>query len=400
MSSPAPDVPHPDVAALTNYQTEIYLRGLAGNTPTLPTDLTRLEELARHRLDTGPFGYVAGGAGTGATMRANRQAFDGWRIVPRMLRETTTRRVSRTVLGTELPAPVLLAPVGVLSIAHPDGELAVARAAAELGVPMVLSTASSHTIEEVATASGTGPRWFQLYWPTEDAVTISLLERAERAGYSTLVVTLDTWTLGYRPLDLDGAYLPFLRGVGTAIPFSDPAFRAGLAASPQDDLMAAVSRWIPMFTGTALRWDKLPLLRAHWDGPIVLKGIQHPADAIRAVQAGVDGIVVSNHGGRQVDGAVGALDTLPGIVAAVEGRAAVLFDSGIRSGADVFKALALGADAVLLARPYVYGLGLAGRDGVRHVLRSVVTELDITLGLAGYADIAELTPEALVAATG
>lgn len=392
--------PAPDVSALTNYQTEIYLQGLGGARPTLPTDLTRLEGLAREKLDDGPYGYVAGGAGTGATMRANREALDRWRIVPRMLRETTQRRLSSTVLGTELPAPVLLAPVGVLSIVHPDGELAVARAAAELGVPMILSTAASHTIEEVAEASdgaATGAsRWYQLYWPTEDAVTISLLDRARRAGYTTLVVTLDTWTLGYRPLDLDGSYLPFLRGVGTAIPFSDPAFRAGLAAAPEDDLMAAVGRWVRMFTGTALRWDRLPLLRANWDGPIVLKGIQHPADAVRAIEAGMDGIVVSNHGGRQVDGAVGALDTLPAIAAAVDGRVPVLFDSGIRTGADVVKALALGADAVLLARPYVYGLALGGQAGVRHALRSLITELDVTLGLAGHSGIAELTPESVV----
>jgi isopentenyl diphosphate isomerase/L-lactate dehydrogenase-like FMN-dependent dehydrogenase len=284
----------------------------------------------------------------------------------------------------------------VLSIAHPDGELAVARAASALGVPMVLSTASSHTIEEVAEASGEGPRWYQLYWPTEDAVTLSLLARAKAAGFDTLVVTLDTWTLGYRPLDLDQAYLPFLRGVGTAIPFSDPAFLAGLAAAPQDDLMAAVGRWVPMFTGTALRWDRLPLLRDNWDGPIVLKGVLHPEDARLAVETGMDGIVVSNHGGRQVDGAVAALDALPGIADAVAGRAAVLFDSGVRGGADVFKALALGADAVLLARPYVYGLALHGEDGVRHVLRSVITELDITLGLSGYSDIAQLSPDALL----
>ncbi len=397
MTSPTPHV----VPALA-YQSEIYLSGLSGTTPALPTDLTRLQALAREKLAPGPYGYVAGGAGTGATMRANREAVDAWRIVPRMLREASTRRLTRTVLGTEMPAPVLLAPVGVLSIAHPDGELAVARAAAELGVPMVLSTASSHTIEEVAAASvevaPQAPRWYQLYWPTEDAVTISLLDRAKKAGYTTLVVTLDTWTLGYRPLDLDDAYLPFLRGVGTAIPFSDPAFRAGLAAAPEDDLMAAVGHWVPMFTGTALRWDRLTLLRDNWDGPIVLKGVQHPDDATKAVEAGMDGIVVSNHGGRQIDGAVGAMDTLPGIVAAVDGRAAVLFDSGIRTGADVFKALALGADAVLLARPFVYGLALAGQDGVRHVLRCLLTELDITLGLAGYSDVAELSPDALVRA--
>jgi len=391
MSTPAPDV-----VPATAYQSEIYLAGLSGNTPALPTDLTRLEALAREKLDSGPYGYVAGGAGTGATMRANREALDAWRIVPRMLREATRRRLGRTVLGTELPAPVLLAPVGVQSIVHPDGELAVARAAAGVGLPMVLSTASSYTLEEVAQASGAGPRWFQLYWPSEDDVTLSLLERAKAAGYTTLVVTLDTWTLGYRPLDLDQSYLPFLRGVGTAIAFSDPAFRAKLAAAPEDDLMAAVGRWLPLFTGTALRWDRLPLLRENWDGPIVLKGVQHPEDASRAVEAGMDGVVVSNHGGRQVDGAVGSLDALPGIVAAVAGRAAVLFDSGVRTGPDVFKALALGADAVLVARPYVYGLALGGEDGVRHVLRCLLTELDITLGLAGYAAVDELTPDALV----
>jgi lactate 2-monooxygenase len=371
------------------YGAEIYLQGLSGQRPALPTDPARLEAAARSVLDDGAFGYVAGGAGAGATMRANRTAFDRYGLVPRMLRDTTARDWSTTVLGTAMPAPLLLAPIGVMSIVHPDGELAVARAAAELGVPMVLSTASSHTIEEVA-AAGEAPRWYQLYWPTEDAVTVSILDRARAAGHSVLVVTLDTWTLGWRPHDLDLSYLPFLRGVGTAIPFSDPAFRAGLAASPEDDLMAAVGRWVPMFTGTALRWDRLDLLREHWDGPIVVKGVQHVDDALHALDAGMDGIVVSNHGGRQVDRAIGSLDALPAIVAAVDGRAAILFDSGIRSGADAAVALALGADAVLLGRPYVYGLALGGQDGVRHVLRSVLAELDLTLALSGFADLTQL----------
>src|SRR5918998_4574067 len=214
------------------YGAEIYLQGLADQRPALPTDPSRLEAAARSVLDDGPFGYVAGGAGGGATMRANRAAFDRYGFVPRMLRDTTVRDWSTTVLGTAMPAPLLLAPIGVMSIVHPDGELAVARAAAELGVPMVLSTASSHTIEEAAAASGDAPRWYQLYWPTEDEVTVSILERARAAGHRVLVVTLDTWTLGWRPHDLDLSSLPFLRGVGTAIPFSDPAFRAGLAAPP------------------------------------------------------------------------------------------------------------------------------------------------------------------------
>jgi len=379
------------------YAAEIYLRGLGDEVPRCPTDPAALETAAQAVLTEGPFGYVAGGAGSGATMRANRAAFDRHAFVPRMLRDTTVRDWSTTVLGTAMPAPLLTAPIGVMSILHPDGELAVARAAASLGVPMVLSTASSYTTEEVAAASGDGPRWYQLYWPTEDAVTVSLLHRARAAGYTTLVVTLDTWTLGWRPADLDGAYLPFLRGVGTAIPFSDPAFRAGLEKAPEDDLMAAVGRWVPMFTGTALRWDRLDLLREHWDGPIVLKGVQHVDDALMAVDAGMDGVVVSNHGGRQVDRAIGSLDVLPGIVAAVDGRASVLFDSGVRTGADAAVALALGADAVLLGRPMAYGLALGGEDGVRHVLRSVLAELDLTLALAGYADLASLraAPDAL-----
>jgi isopentenyl diphosphate isomerase/L-lactate dehydrogenase-like FMN-dependent dehydrogenase len=338
---------------------------------------------------------VAGGAGSGATVRANREAFDRWRIVPRMLTDATTRDLAVTVLDTAMPAPVLLAPVGVQSVVHPDGELATARAAAEFGLPMVLSTASSHPIEAVAEASGAGPRWFQLYWPNDPEVCVSILDRARAGGFRVLVVTLDTWSLAWRPHDLDLAYLPFIRGVGTAIPFTDPAFLAGLAKPPEADLPAAVLRWVGMFTGTDHSWAQLGFLREHWDGPIVLKGIQHVDDARKAADAGVQGVVVSNHGGRQVDGAVGALDVLPGIAAAVGDRVEVLFDSGIRTGADVVKALALGARAVLLGRPYAYGLAHGGQVGVRHVLRTLLADLDLTLGLAGYRKPRELSPDTL-----
>ena len=378
-----------------SYQNEIYLQGLAERVPPFTTDGTRLAEAAREVLDDGPYGYVAGGAGSGATMVANRAAFDRWRIVPRMLTGATQRDLGTTVLGTELPSPVLLAPVGVQSIVHPEGELATARAAAALGVPMVLSTASSNTIEDVAAANGDGARWYQLYWPNDNEVTISILARAKAAGFSTLVLTLDTWTLAWRPNDLDQSYLPFIRGIGTAIPFSDPAFRAKLAKSPEEDPTAAILQWIPMFTGTDHHWDQLPFLREHWDGPIVLKGIQHTDDARRAADAGMDGIVVSNHGGRQVDGAVAALDVLPEIVAAVGDRLDVLFDSGIRTGSDVLKAVALGAKAVLLGRPYVYGLALGGEDGVRHAVRGILADLDLTLGLSGNRTLADLSAETL-----
>jgi lactate 2-monooxygenase len=377
------------------YQAEIYLLGLDDVVPPFTTDGSALEESAKRILEPGPFWYVAGAAGSGATARANREAFDRWRIVPRMLRDATRRTLATSVLGTSMPAPVMTAPLGVQAILHPDGELATARATAALGVPMILSTASSQTIEDVAAASGDGPRWYQLYWPNDDDVCVSILERAQKAGFTHLVVTLDTWTVSWRPHDLDGAYLPFLRGVGTAIPFSDPAFRASLAAPPEEDLPSAVLKWVSTFTGEDKSWDRLPFLRQHWDGPIVLKGILHPTDARRAADAGMDGIVVSNHGGRQVDGAIAALDALPAVVAAVGDRLAVLFDSGIRTGADVVKALALGARAVLIGRPFAYGLAHGGEDGVRHVLRSLLADLDLTVGLSGYRGIAELTPEAL-----
>jgi isopentenyl diphosphate isomerase/L-lactate dehydrogenase-like FMN-dependent dehydrogenase len=377
------------------YQNEIDLQGLGDQLPPFTTDPTRLEALAREKFESGPFGYVAGGAGAGATVAVNREAFGRWRIVPRMLTDATSRDLGARVLGQDMPAPVLLAPVGVQSIVHPDGELATARAAAALGVTMVLSTASSHTIEEVAEASGDGPRWYQLYWPNDNDVTISILQRAKAAGFSTLVVTLDTWTLAWRPNDLDQAYLPFIRGIGNAIPFSDPAFRALLAKPPEEDPTAAILQWIPMFTGTDRRWDQLPFLRDHWDGPIVLKGIQHVDDARRAADAGMDGIIVSNHGGRQVDGAVAALDMLPEIATAVGDQLEVLFDSGLRTGADIVKALALGAKAVLLGRPYAYGLGLAGEDGVRHVVRGILADLDLTVGLSGNRTLADLSPDTL-----
>jgi isopentenyl diphosphate isomerase/L-lactate dehydrogenase-like FMN-dependent dehydrogenase len=379
------------------YQNEIYLQGLGGSVPPFTSEPNALEASARERLGPGPFWYVAGGAGSGATVRANREAFDDWRIVPRMLTDATTRHLGTTVLGTEMPAPVLLAPVGVQSILHPDGELATARAAAELGVPMILSTASSHALEDVAEANGDGPRWFQLYWPNDPDVCVSILERAKKAGFTALVVTLDTWTLAWRPHDLDRAYLPFLRAVGTAIPFSDPAFRAGLEKSPEDDLPMAILRWVQLFTGTDKSWEQLAFLREHWDGPILLKGIQHPDDARKAVDAGVQGIVVSNHGGRQVDGAVASLEVLPEIADAVGEQIDVLFDSGVRTGADIVKALALGAKAVLVGRPYAYGLAHGGQVGVRHVLRSLLADFDLTLGLSGHRSPAELNREALKA---
>ncbi|MFJ5218685.1 lactate 2-monooxygenase [Streptomyces sp. NPDC088354] len=386
------------MADRADYQYEIYLNGMAGLRPSLPTDLTRLEELAAERLGPEAFGYVAGSAGSGRTARANREALDRARIVPRMLRDVTGRDLTTEVLGRRIPAPLALAPVGVLSIVHPDAEPAAARAAAAQGVPFVASSASSTPMEEVAAAMGDAERWFQLYWAKDREVTASFLRRARAAGYTALFVTLDTPLLAWRPRDLDQAYLPFLQGIGTANYFTDPAFRAGLAKPVEEDLNAAVLHFVGMFADPGKSWPDLAFLREQWAGPIVLKGIQHPDDARMAADAGMDGVVVSNHGGRQVNGAIGAAEALPAVVRAVGDRLDVLFDSGVRTGDDVFKALALGARAVLLGRPYAYGLGLGGQSGVEHVIRCLLAEFDLTLALSGHRRPADLGPDALSAA--
>ena len=387
------------VGSYRDYQNEIYVAGLGEVVPRLPTDLTRLEALAEQHLPPAAFGYVAGGAGTESTVRANRAALDAWRIVPRMLRDVSQPDLSLDVLGTALPAPLLLAPIGVLSVVHPDGESAAARAAAGLGVPLVVSTAASTTLEDVALAGGEAPRWFQLYWSKDRDVAASFLERAGAAGYTTLVVTLDTPGMGWRPRDLGHAFLPFLRAEGNQNYLADPAFQRAVGGPIDDDNRGqAVLHWAATFGDHSLTWHDLPFLREHWRGPIALKGIQHPDDARRAVDAGMDGVVVSNHGGRQVDGAIASLDALPAVVEAVGERATVLFDSGIRTGADVVKALALGAEAVLVGRPYVYGLALGGEEGVRHVLRCLLAELELTMTLSGVSRLDELGPELLVRA--
>ncbi|MFE9768641.1 lactate 2-monooxygenase [Streptomyces sp. NPDC005808] len=382
-----------------DFQYEIYLNGMAGAVPRLPTDLTRLEELTEQRLGPGPVGYVAGSAGNGSTAQANRTALDRRRIVPRMLRDVHERDLSVELLGRPLPAPLALAPVGVLSIMHPDAEPAAARAAAAQGVPYVLSSASSTPMEQVAEVMGDAERWFQLYWAKDLEVTRSFLERAKAAGFTALFVTLDTPMLAWRPRDLDRAYLPFLHGVGTANYFTDPAFRAGLAKPVHEDPNAAVMHFVGMFADPGKTWPDLAFLRENWDGPIVLKGVLHPDDARRAASAGMDGVVVSNHGGRQVAGAVAAADALPRVVEAAGDRLTVLFDSGIRTGDDIFKALALGAQGVLVGRPYAYGLGLDGQAGVEHVIRCLLAEFDLTLALSGHARPTDIGPDDLIEET-
>ncbi len=387
---------------MTNYgdfQSEIFLQGLAGNPPSHPIAFADLERAAAECMSDTALGYVAGGAGAGGTMRSNREALDRWEIVPRMVRGVTSRDLSTEVCGTTMPAPVLLAPIGAMGIVYPDAEREVAQAAAGLGLPMILSTVSSTAMEDVAPELGDTPGWFQLYWARDQDVAASLVGRAERAGYRAVVVTLDTWSLAWRPRDLQAGFVPFLTGEGLANYFSDPAFRAGLARAPEEDVPSAVLHWLAMFGNPGLSWVDFNWLRQQTSLPILVKGVCHAEDARAAVDAGVDGIVVSNHGGRQVDGALAAIDCLPEVVAAAAGLP-VLFDSGIRGGADVVKALALGARAVLLGRPYVYGLALGGGAGVLHVLRCLLAELDLTLALAGHASPAALTPAVLARRSG
>jgi lactate 2-monooxygenase len=413
-------------------QTSIYVDGVGGRRPRVPTDATMLEQRAREAMSPEAFAYVAGGAGTGATMRANRAAFERWRILPRMLRDVSQRDTSVELFGRTLPSPLLVAPIGVLEMANRDAERAVARAVRGLGLPMVYSNQASVAMEEVSGILGDSPRWFQLYWSTRDELVESFVHRAEKCGCEAIVVTLDTTILGWRTRDLDLGWLPFLRGMGIAQYTSDPVFTR-LLGEPTDDLdqpepkpnlaalsvliqlvrnypgrflpalrsgraRAAVQRFVQIYSRPSLTWDDLPFLRERTRRPIVLKGIQHPDDAQRAVDEGIDGIVVSNHGGRQVDGAVATLDALPAVLDVVDGRIPVLLDSGIRSGADIFKALALGARAVLLGRPYVYGLALAGEAGVREVVTNFMADFDLTMGLAGCRSVEEIGREALVPA--
>ncbi|BFZ57388.1 hypothetical protein PYCC9005_004440 [Savitreella phatthalungensis] len=403
----------------SEYQREIYG---AFAPPRFSTDPQLLQEQAHKKLTKEAWDYIDGSAALGSTYRFNRQAFDNYRLVPRMLRNVTARSARVEVFGKVYASPVFLAPIGVQGQAHKQGEEATARAARELGVPMILSTAATRTIEEAATANGDGERWYQLYWPKSDEVTISLLNRAKQAGYTTLVVTLDTFVLAYRSRDLDSSYLPFLFGQGTQIGFSDPVWQAKFESEPSGTLadlfgllakapnpwqllrlllnaktIAKSRAWLEeMNSGTYKSWEDLELLKKHWThGPIVLKGIQSVEDARLAAKHGMDGIIVSNHGGRQVSGAVASLDALAVIAADSEVKQSgitILFDSGIRTGADIIKALALGAKAVLLGRPYVYGLALDGQRGVEAVVKGLLADLEITMGNVG---IDELVPEAL-----
>jgi lactate 2-monooxygenase len=381
--------------AFGDYQFEIYLQGLSGVTPSLPMAYADLEAKAAAAMPPSVWSYVAGGAGDERTQRANVTAFERWGLIPRMFVGAAERDLSVQLFDVSLPAPVFMAPIGVTGICAQDGhgDVAAARAAAATGVPMMVSTLTADPLEHVAAEFGETPGFFQLYTPKDRELAASLVRRAEAAGYQGIVVTLDTWVPGWRPRDLSTSNFPQLRGHCLANYTSDPVFRAGLAQPPEQNPQAAVLAWVQTF-GNPLTWDDLPWLRSLTDLPLIVKGICHPDDARRAKDGGVDGIYCSTHGGRQANGGLPALDCLPGVVAAADGLP-VLFDSGVRSGADIVKALALGASAVGIGRPYAYGLALGGTDGVVHVLRSLLAEADLIMAVDGYPTRKDLTPDTL-----
>lgn len=373
-----------------DYQHEIYLAGLQGTLPRYPVDAAGLEARAEAAMSPSVLNYVQGGCGDERTQRANVEAFAHWGIVPRMMVDCTTRDLSVDLLGMKLPSPLFMAPIGVTGLCTQDGhgDLAAARAAAITGVPLTASTLSNDPLEDVAAAMGDTPGLFQLYTPKDVELAESIVRRAEAAGYKAIVVTLDTWVTGWRPRDLNAANFPQLRGHVLANYTSDPRFRAMLARPPEEDMRAAVMAWAATF-GRVLTWADMPWLRSLTSLPIILKGICHPDDARRAIDEGADALYCSNHGGRQANGGIAAIDLLPRVVAAA-GDTPVLFDSGIRSGSDVAKALALGATAVGVGRPYCYGLALGGTEGAAHVLRTLLAEADLLMAVDGFPSIAAL----------
>lgn len=369
-----------------NKETLLFTK-IDKSTESLPISYEDWEKKARDMVPTGPFHYTAGGSVEEQTLASNRSAFSRWAIVPRMLRDVTHRSMAITLFNEQLKTPVMLVPVGMQKISHPEGELATARAAAAAGVPLVVSTVSSHSMEQIAEVMGDAPRWYQLYWSTDREVSASMVRRAEAAGYSAIVLTVDTIMLGWKRRDFKNGYSPLREGYGMANYISDPVFCSRLAEVTPENAVEEILRTI--YT-PALNWNDIAYLREHTKLPILVKGILHPDDAKLALEHGVDGIIVSNHGGRQVDGAISSLDALPAIAEVVKGQIPLLLDSGVRTGPDVVKALALGANAVLIGRPFVYGLAVADEQGVASVIDTLLNELDVTMALSGSTSIADL----------
>ncbi len=425
-----------------DWQRLIYLKGFTGKKPLISPNWAQLEQQAIAKMDKDAASYIVYGAGQQQSMANNRIGFDRYRIIPNMLNNVHNRDTSVDVLGVKMPSPFWLCPIGVAEMVHPEADICTAKAAAETGIPMVYSNQASVPMEACAAVMGDSPRFFQLYWSKSRDLVASLVQRAEKCGCKGIVLTLDTTMLGWRTHDLDIAFLPFLQGKGIAQYTSDPVFlklldeelkqpkgaddfKPAISFSTIKNLitavknfpntygtsrgnreggnfftklrsgkpMGAVKLFTKIYTNSELTWDDLAFLRQHTKLPILLKGILSADDARKAVDYGMNGIVVSNHGGRQIDGSIGAIEALPDVVKAVNKQVPIILDSGIRGGADVFKALALGANAVGLGRPYIYGLALGGQQGVYEVIRHLQADFELTMSLAGCKNVGEITAD-------
>jgi isopentenyl-diphosphate delta-isomerase len=374
---------------------DIYRRGMYdGETPDFPTTFDEIREAAWENMDDNARAYVHGGSGGEETFERNKD-FSRYRIVPRMLRGVADRDLSVELLGRTHEFPLMITPLGVQSLLHDEGELATTRACRELDVPFILSSLASTSMEDAAEELGDTPKWFQFYWSSDRDVARSFLDRAETAGYDAIVVTVDAPTLGWRERLIERGYYPFLEGEGMANYFSDPAFRDRLDDPPEEDMQAAVDLFLEIFGDESLTWEDLAFVREHTDLPILIKGVLHPEDARLAIDHGADAIGVSTHGGRQVDGSISAIEALPAVAEEVDGEVPITFDSGVRRGSDAFKSLALGADTVLLGRPFAYGLAMGGQAGVEWVLHNILADIDLTMGLAGIDDVTDVDRSAL-----
>ncbi|QDQ01185.1 alpha-hydroxy-acid oxidizing protein [Lysinibacillus fusiformis] len=375
---------------------DLLLKNINAQAP-FPISFADLEKAVAEKMDAGPYGYVRSGAGGEQTLRNNRAAFEKYSIIPRFLNNVSNIDTSIELFGKTYPTPLLFAPVGMNKMAHEDGELAVVRAADDLEIPYIQSTVSSYALEDVAQAAPHATKWFQLYWSTNEEIAYSMASRAEAAGFEAIVLTVDTVMLGWREEDVRNQFSPLKLGYARGNYVNDPVFMASL---PDDSFESYVQGVLQNVFHPTLNWENVRELKRRTTLPILLKGILHPEDSKLAVGNGIDGIIVSNHGGRQLDGVVGSLDALPAIVDVVNGQIPVILDSGVYRGMDALKALALGADAVAIGRPFVYGLALAGQQGVEKVMTNLYDELKVSMALAGATSVKALRNVTLVKNNG
>ncbi|KAA9028572.1 alpha-hydroxy-acid oxidizing protein [Niallia endozanthoxylica] len=354
-----------------------------------PLTFEEWEQQAAENMLPGGFGYASTGAGRGETEKRNAEAFSKWAIVPRILQDVSTVDMSVKLFGRSYKTPFFLAPIGVQVLAYEEAERATAKAAAVMEIPLIVSTVSTCSLEEIAEAVPSAPKWFQLYFSSvHPELSYSMVERAEKSGYEAIVITVDTVMAGWREQDIRSGFSPLALGYGKGNYVNDPVFMKSLPNHDQESVIASIFENIQH---PNLTWKDIAEVKKRTSLPVLIKGILHPEDAKIAVEYGVDGIIVSNHGGRQLDGVIASIDALPEIVEAVKGQIPILLDSGVRRGIDAVKALALGAAGVLIGRPFLYGLAAAGQKGVEKVLERFIQETEVSLALSGMADLKQIS---------